>query len=255
MACSTGDACGFTETRSSGPRCANHNAVMIDTIDAELAWWPPTLIPPASARSWLAASTMRTASHSTRCWISSSASRSVFPTATEATASGAAGCFPLAMAGEHAVPKMVEDLRRAVIETEIEQVGHRREPLVPLRQRLTRARTRADPAQHQPAYDVHARSVSALGHRHPHEAGFRRRRQPSVLLHEVGDTGVARRPAHAGEATGRVVREVPAIGDFLERQLERLLFVPPSRQRQRFVQRVAEPRVHVPDARRVLVSR
>ena len=41
------------------------------------AWWPPTLTPSPVSRSWLAASTMRVASHSTRCWISSSTARSV----------------------------------------------------------------------------------------------------------------------------------------------------------------------------------
>lgn len=30
-----GEACGLTETRSWARRCSNHNAVMIETIDAE----------------------------------------------------------------------------------------------------------------------------------------------------------------------------------------------------------------------------
>ena len=34
MACRTGEACGLTETRSSGPRRSNHRAVMIDAIEA-----------------------------------------------------------------------------------------------------------------------------------------------------------------------------------------------------------------------------
>lgn len=37
---------------------------MIDTIDADEAWWPPVLMPPASA--WLAWSIMRVASQSVR---------------------------------------------------------------------------------------------------------------------------------------------------------------------------------------------
>ena len=34
IACSTGEACGFTDTRSSGRRCANHSAVITVTSDA-----------------------------------------------------------------------------------------------------------------------------------------------------------------------------------------------------------------------------
>ena len=50
MAWNTGDACGFTATLSSPLRWPNHRAVMMPTIDAELAWWPPTLIScPAAA--------------------------------------------------------------------------------------------------------------------------------------------------------------------------------------------------------------
>jgi Lrp/AsnC family transcriptional regulator, leucine-responsive regulatory protein len=47
---------------------------MMPTIDADEAWCPPTLIS-SGGRSRLAWSTIRTASHSTRRWISSSASR------------------------------------------------------------------------------------------------------------------------------------------------------------------------------------
>src|SRR5262245_9339676 len=49
---------------------------MIDTIEADDAWWPPTLTSPAG-RSWLAWSMMRTANHRTRCSISASTLRSV----------------------------------------------------------------------------------------------------------------------------------------------------------------------------------
>ena len=34
MACSTGEACGLTDTRSGASRCANHSAVISETIDA-----------------------------------------------------------------------------------------------------------------------------------------------------------------------------------------------------------------------------
>ena len=37
IACSTGEACGFTDTRSCGRRYSNHSAVMIETIDADEA--------------------------------------------------------------------------------------------------------------------------------------------------------------------------------------------------------------------------
>ena len=72
MAWYTGDAWGLTATLSPSRRCPNHSDVMIEIIDADDAWWPPTLMSPA-ARSWLAESTMRTASHSTRRWMSSRA--------------------------------------------------------------------------------------------------------------------------------------------------------------------------------------
>ena len=45
IACRTGEACGLTDTRSGASRCANHSAVISETIDALEAWWPPTLIP------------------------------------------------------------------------------------------------------------------------------------------------------------------------------------------------------------------
>src|SRR5262245_13739912 len=75
MAWYTGEACGFTATLSSPLRCPNHREVMIPTIEAELAWWPPTFTAPAG-RSWLAWSTMRTASQRIRCWTTSSVARS-----------------------------------------------------------------------------------------------------------------------------------------------------------------------------------
>ena len=49
MACSTGDACGLTETRSTDRSSVNHRAVMIEAIDALDAWCPPTLTPEAVA--------------------------------------------------------------------------------------------------------------------------------------------------------------------------------------------------------------
>ena len=55
MAWYTGEACGLTATLSSPLRWPNHSEVMIPTIDAELAWWPPTLIS-AAGRSWFALS-------------------------------------------------------------------------------------------------------------------------------------------------------------------------------------------------------
>ena len=35
MACSTGEACGLTDTRSSARRCRNHSEVMMETIEAD----------------------------------------------------------------------------------------------------------------------------------------------------------------------------------------------------------------------------
>jgi len=51
MACRTGEACGLTETRSSGPRCPNQSATMIETIDDDDAWWPPTFMPSGLGRT------------------------------------------------------------------------------------------------------------------------------------------------------------------------------------------------------------
>src|SRR5687767_14328615 len=74
MACSTGEACGFTETRSWARRCSNQSAVMIVTIDALDAWWPPTFGPLGLGRTRLAWCTIAVASQSTRCSISRSTS-------------------------------------------------------------------------------------------------------------------------------------------------------------------------------------
>ena len=35
----------MTETRSGARRCSKYSAVMIETIDADEAWWPPTFTP------------------------------------------------------------------------------------------------------------------------------------------------------------------------------------------------------------------
>src|SRR6266567_4708506 len=53
-----------------------YSAVRIETTDALLAWWPPTLMWSGLDRTWLASWIIRVASHSTRCWIRSSASKS-----------------------------------------------------------------------------------------------------------------------------------------------------------------------------------
>ncbi len=71
MAWKTGEACGLTLTRSAASRWAKYSAVITDTRLALEAWWPPTFTPSPVSRSWLAASTILVASHSTRCWISS----------------------------------------------------------------------------------------------------------------------------------------------------------------------------------------
>jgi hypothetical protein len=38
MACSTGAACGFTDTRSEARRCRKYSADMMLIIDADEAW-------------------------------------------------------------------------------------------------------------------------------------------------------------------------------------------------------------------------
>src|SRR4051794_37162516 len=84
MACSTGLACGLTLTRSGASSTANHSAVISDTIDALLAWWPPTFTPERFSRTRLAWWTVLVASHRTRLWTRSSVSMSIsVATATE----------------------------------------------------------------------------------------------------------------------------------------------------------------------------
>src|SRR6056297_1865474 len=97
----TGLAWGFTATLSSPDRCPNHSAVMIDTIDADDAWWPPTLIamsPDGAGRSRLAWSIIRVASHSTRCCTRSITSTSTVLDSTSTAVSPAsptlAVCHP-----------------------------------------------------------------------------------------------------------------------------------------------------------------
>ena len=82
IAWKTGEACGLTATRSSASRWANQSAVIAVTSEALDAWCPPTFTPSPVSRSWLAASTIRVASHSTRRWISSRTSRSCSFTGT-----------------------------------------------------------------------------------------------------------------------------------------------------------------------------
>src|SRR5687767_11543483 len=76
MACSTGDACGFTDTRSSARSSLNQNAVIRLTIDALEAWCPPTFTPERFSRTRLAWCTIAADSHSTRRSIARSVSRS-----------------------------------------------------------------------------------------------------------------------------------------------------------------------------------
>src|SRR5581483_6984378 len=66
MAWRTGAAWGLTDTRSAAWSCENHSADMMLTIDADEAWWPPTLTPEAVLRTLLAWWTCVAASHSTR---------------------------------------------------------------------------------------------------------------------------------------------------------------------------------------------
>src|SRR5215470_11965706 len=87
MAWKTGDACGLTLTLSGASRYAKYRAVITVTRLALEAWWPPTLRPSPVSRSWLAASTMRVASHSTRCWIVSRTARSASVPASPAAVS------------------------------------------------------------------------------------------------------------------------------------------------------------------------
>ena len=76
IACSAGEACGFTDTRSSARSSENQSAVIRLTIDALDAWWPPTFTPERFSRTRLAWCTIAAASHSTRRSIALSVSRS-----------------------------------------------------------------------------------------------------------------------------------------------------------------------------------
>src|SRR4051812_32178176 len=76
MACSTGEACGLTETWSLASRWANQSAVMMLAIEALDAWWPPTLTPVGFGRTRFAWCTMAIASQSTRRSTRCSTSRS-----------------------------------------------------------------------------------------------------------------------------------------------------------------------------------
>src|SRR3954468_12968451 len=76
MAWRTGEACGFTLTRSGASSTPNHSAVISDTMEALDAWWPPTLTPERFGRTRFAWWTIAAASHSTRRCTSSSTSRS-----------------------------------------------------------------------------------------------------------------------------------------------------------------------------------
>src|SRR5918992_5907490 len=76
IACSTGEACGLTDTRSSARSSLNQRAVIRLTIDALEAWWPPTFTPERFSRTRLAWWTIAADSHSTRCSMAVSVSRS-----------------------------------------------------------------------------------------------------------------------------------------------------------------------------------
>src|ERR671918_472009 len=76
MACSTGEACGLTDTRSSARSSANQSAVIRLTIDALEAWWPPTFTPERFSRTRFAWWTIAAESHSTLRSIALSVSRS-----------------------------------------------------------------------------------------------------------------------------------------------------------------------------------
>src|SRR5215218_8927246 len=76
MACSTGEACGLTDTRSSARSSENQSAVIRLTIEALEAWWPPTFTPERLGRTRLAWWTIAVASHSTRRSTDLSVSRS-----------------------------------------------------------------------------------------------------------------------------------------------------------------------------------
>ena len=88
MACSTGEAWGFTETRSGAARYRNQSAVMMLTIEALDPWCPPTLTPEVLGRVELAWSTIATASHRTRSSTRLSLARSCSVRVCDAVAIG-----------------------------------------------------------------------------------------------------------------------------------------------------------------------
>ena len=55
-----------------GAQVVEYSAVMIETIDADEAWWPPTFTPEGVSRTLLAWWMIDVASHSTRCSTASS---------------------------------------------------------------------------------------------------------------------------------------------------------------------------------------
>src|SRR5918996_569283 len=110
MAWSTGDACGFTDTRSSARSSLNQSAVIRLTIDALEAWCPPTFTPERFSRTRLAWCTIAADSHSTRRSMALSVSRS-------GAAGGGDGCV---VVGE---PLMQRDL--PIPEGEEDGEGHR----------------------------------------------------------------------------------------------------------------------------------
>ncbi len=71
----TGPACGLTATRSSARSQRRYSADMIDTTDADDAWWPPTLSPSTFGRTAFASWIIRAASHRTRSATASSGDR------------------------------------------------------------------------------------------------------------------------------------------------------------------------------------
>src|SRR5215216_3851274 len=97
MACSTGEACGLTDTRSGASRCANQSAVIRLTIEALEAWWPPTLTPERFSRTRLAWCTIEVASQSTRRCTRSSACRS------RSVCAPAAVAMPITLRAERAL--------------------------------------------------------------------------------------------------------------------------------------------------------
>ena len=56
---------------------------MIETIDADDDWWPPTFTPDGVLRTLFAWWTIDVASHSTRCWMVSSTSSATVGGAVE----------------------------------------------------------------------------------------------------------------------------------------------------------------------------